>query len=151
MIQRIQSLFLLLSVITMSLMTMFPIAVLDVEGQLYTFHFFGFVLQETGEVVLPALPIAILTGFIILISLVSIFLFKKRNLQMRLCTYNIILMLGLIGFIAYYIYSNASELNAIISYSWAAIMPLISIVLTIMARGKIRKDELLVKSVDRIR
>ena len=98
MVQRIQSLFLLLSAIATGLMTFNPL--LDIEaanGESGILFANAVKSAGAGEVLLPCLPLLILICLITLISIITIFLYKKRMLQMRLTVYNMILMVGLIG------------------------------------------------------
>ena len=101
MIQRIQHFFLLLSAVSTGLMLFQPL--LGIESNSETGVMFADALKTAGagEVILPCLPLLILIGLITLISLGSIYLFKRRVLQMRLTVYNMILMAGLIG-LGYY-------------------------------------------------
>lgn len=84
------------------------------------------------------------------LSLVAIFLFKNRVLQMRLGSLNILLNILLIGYLIYCL----STLPGGFSNSEKGIglfVPFVSIVLLWIANRYIKKDEELVKSVDRFR
>ena len=154
MIQRIQTVYLFLSATLIFLIFMFPLAELLVsDNLLFIFRYRGiYELAENTEILtIQSLPLAILFGIIFLVNLISIFLFKNRMLQMRLSIFNIMLMLGSLGLAYYYIYIAFNELNTIVHYSFVAIFPIISAILTYMAFRKIKKDEKLVKSLDRIR
>jgi hypothetical protein len=78
------------------------------------------------------------------------FLYKKRMLQMRFNIFNSILLVALQGFIVYYI---ASFFNQEITFKFSiqSIFPVISLILSILAIRNILKDELLIKSLNRIR
>jgi len=133
---------------------MFPLAELLVgENPIFIFRYRGiYELADNAEMMtIKSLPLAVLFGIILIINLVSIFLFKNRMLQMRLSIFNIMLMLGSIGLAYYYIYIAFNELNATVHYSFTAIIPVISAILTYLAFRGIKKDEKLVKSLDRIR
>lgn len=96
---------------------------------------------------LATLAFFLLSAFI---SAATIFLFKNRKLQMRLNTVNIILNILLIGYLAY----SLSKLPGGLQGSEKGIgllVPFISIVLLVVANRFIKKDEKLVKSVDRFR
>ncbi|MEN8120285.1 MAG: DUF4293 domain-containing protein [Bacteroidota bacterium] len=154
MIQRIQTLFLFLSAVLIFLVFIFPLSELLVsENLIYIFRYRGiYELADNIEVLtIPSMPLAILFGVILIIGLISIFLFKNRMLQMRLSIINIMLMLGSLGLAYFYIYTAFNELGATVHFSFAAIFPLISAILTYMAFRGIKKDEKLVKSLDRIR
>lgn len=96
------------------------------------------------------MPLLLLFLFSAVLSLATIFLFKNRKLQIKLGLLNIILNILLVGYLAY----SLSNLPGGFSDSEKGIgllAPFISIVLLIIANRFIKKDEKLVKSVDRFR
>ena len=153
MIQRIQSLYLLGSFVLIGIMFFFPLAeLIDRDGQAYQFLYRGIpALSEGAPAVFLAYPVAILLTIIVLISLVTIFCFKKRVLQVRLTIFNMVCMLGAIGLIYYSINSQTKELDAIANYSFINAFPLVALVLSYLALRSIGKDEALIRSIDRIR
>jgi len=85
-----------------------------------------------------------------LLSLISIFNFKNRKFQFVLGRLNIILNFILLGFFVYQLLMPPGESN--ISEKGVGIfIPILSIVLLVLANKAIKKDEDLVKSVDRLR
>ncbi|MBQ6572383.1 MAG: DUF4293 domain-containing protein, partial [Alistipes sp.] len=90
-----------------------------------------------------------------IIPLVNIFLFKNRQLQIRLCAVELVLLIGSIIFAGLYYYlSNRmfAELEFHTQgFRIAMIFPLVSIILDYLAMRAIFHDEMLVKSLDRIR
>jgi hypothetical protein len=70
---------------------------------------------------------------------------------MKLCILNIILLLVSLGLIAFYVAVSFSKIEANVHYQIYALMPVIALILTVMAYNSIKKDEKLVKSIDRIR
>jgi len=152
MIQRIQTVFFFVITILMGSIFFFPYAELLVENeQIYTFNFNGLFLDGKEGFYLKTIPPIILLTIITLISFVSIFLYKKRILQMRINVINLVLMLGYLGLNYYYIKNFSSQLNGIISYNFIAIFPFISVILTYLAIRAVGKDEALIRSLDRIR
>ena len=154
MIQRIQSLYLLLAAVVIGLVFFFPFAELLVNKEfLFSFKYRGLYQLKDGQEVLSvaSIPLATLFSIILLISLITIFLYKKRGLQMRLCIINILLSIGSLGVVYYYIAVAFSEFDAIVHYKIFALMPIISAILTYLAYRGVRKDELLIISMDRIR
>lgn len=84
------------------------------------------------------------------LSLISIFSFKNRKFQFVLGRLNIILNFILLGFFVYQLLMPPGESN--ISEKGVGIfIPILSIVLLVLANKAIKKDEDLVKSVDRLR
>ena len=151
MIQRIQHFFLLLSAVSTGLMLFQPL--LGIESNSETGVMFADALKTAGagEVILPCLPLLILIGLITLISLGSIYLFKRRVLQMRLTVYNMILMAGLIGLGYYYARQGANEISGDIKLMFFSVMPIIAFIFSLLAWRGIRRDYLMLRAVERIR
>ena len=153
MIQRIQTLYLLIATVLMAVTLFCPIATFYAGDTTYTLEAFS--LSGGGES-----QSTIWMGIILVVGaflpLVTIFLFKRRQLQIRLCGAEMVVLLGAIAFIAiYYWLSVFNALDGVEidhrQFSWAAPMPLVSMVLTYLAGRAIFKDEMLVRSLDRIR
>lgn len=84
------------------------------------------------------------------LSIVTIFLFKNRKTQMKVTGFNILWNILLIGYLAY----SLTSLPGGFSDSEKGIglfAPFISILMLVIANRFIKKDEELVKSVDRFR
>ncbi len=150
MIQRIQTLYLLLVVILGTLLCFFsPVQFLTPEATEYVD------LQAFDK-----WPLAVLTLSIPLLALVTIFLFRKRLLQARLNIMNVILCLGYYALVSLYVGFVVKGYEAIHGMTladadwyitfWAA-MPMVNIVLLMMATRRILKDEALVRAADRLR
>ncbi|CAN5263112.1 DUF4293 domain-containing protein [soil metagenome] len=85
-----------------------------------------------------------------LLSLVTIFLFKNRKLQFVLGRINILLNFFLLGLFVYWSLSVPGEME-ISEKGIGMFVPVLSIVFLVLANKAIKKDEDLVKSVDRLR
>ncbi|MBO7457673.1 MAG: DUF4293 domain-containing protein [Paludibacteraceae bacterium] len=149
MIQRIQTIYLLLIVALGIALVWLPVVQLvSPEGtdlQVYE-------LSALGGVPLQGLwGLLVTTALIPLLALVDIFLYKKRILQARLNIFLAMLCLGYYGVLAIYIWQAklALEVDWHI-LPWAS-FPLVCFVLTLMATRRILKDEALVRAADRIR
>ncbi|HET7360300.1 MAG TPA: DUF4293 domain-containing protein [Salinimicrobium sp.] len=136
MLQRIQTIYLVLSAL--------------VSGGLI------FVLSlwqnEAGELIFADDKLVIFILFIVsaLLSFLAVFLFKKRKLQFVLGRINIILNLILLGLFVYWSLKLPGGVT-ISEKGIGMLIPVISIVLLVLANKAIKKDEDLVKSVDRLR
>ncbi|MCB4800166.1 DUF4293 domain-containing protein [Neotamlana laminarinivorans] len=95
------------------------------------------------------LYLALFLGSAIL-SVISIFMFKNRKTQFMLGRLNIILNFILLGFFVYQSLSISGE-TAVSKKGIGMLLPIISIVFLALANKAIKKDEDLVKSVDRLR
>ncbi len=152
MIQRIQSLFLLLSAIVTGLMVFKPLLNIEAaDGESGILFANAVKSAGAGEVILPCLPLLILICTITLISIITIFLYKKRLLQLRLTVYNMILMVGLIGLGYYFARQGANELAGSLNLVFYTIMPVIAFILSFLAWRGVRRDYLMLKAVERIR
>ena len=152
MIQRIQSLYLLVAAALMSLTLFMPIATFVVDGNTYELSAFALSCGDMSE---STLWMGVMLVMATLLPLVVIFLFKRRTLQVRLCAVEIVLLLGSLVMIGlyYWLTSRLFE-NLVVEHrqvGWGAPMPLVSLVLTALASRAIFKDEVLVRSLDRIR
>jgi hypothetical protein len=89
----------------------------------------------------------------IVVSWIAIFKFKKRLTQIKLGTLNSLLITGSLIYLAYLTYSAQSELlpNILGQYKLGFFMPVVALILNSIANRFIRRDEKLVRSVDRIR
>ena len=152
MIQRIQSLFLLLSAIATGLMTFNPLLNIEATNGESGILFANAVKSVgAGEVILPCSPLLILICLITLISLFTIFIYKKRMLQLRLTVYNMILMVGLVGLGYYFARQGANELAGSLKLAKFTIMPLIAFIFSLLAWRGVRRDYLMLRAVERIR
>ncbi len=136
MLQRIQTVYLLISALLI--------------GVLYIW--FPVILAKDGVVIInreEPLVIGLLFGSIAL-ALISIFNFKKRQLQFVINRLNIILNFLLLGVFVYRALTLSGE-TLVSEKGIGVLLPIISIVFLVMANKAIKKDEDLVKSVDRLR
>tara|TARA_R100001369_G_scaffold954_4_gene3165 strand:+ start:35906 stop:36316 length:411 start_codon:yes stop_codon:yes gene_type:complete len=84
------------------------------------------------------------------LSLISIFLFKNRKLQFVLGRINILINFFLLGVFVYWSLIVPGEME-ISEKGIGMFVPVLSIVFIVLANKAIKKDEDLVKSVDRLR
>ena len=153
MLQRIQTLYLLIVVIALALMFFFPVAQVNIpEGKIYEFFIYGISANGAGAKALSINWTSVaIVSILILNSLITIFMFKKRLIQVRLTILNIFMMLGSIFLLWYNISNQAETVEADVRYLMPMIIPIICIVLSYLAIRAIGKDESLIRSMDRIR
>ena len=155
MIQRIQTVYLLLAAVLMSLTLFLPLATIwqgDHEVVVKTWF-------ADGAVGFKA-PLPLYLGIILSIAtalpFVTIFLYKKRMAQIRICVSEIVLLLGSAAFIALYCYRLCEVLAEMMTdlnftLGFASLMPFVAIIFVVLAIRGIARDEALVRSLDRIR
>ena len=144
MIQRIQSIYLLISAIVSGGLIFLLNLWKDVDGN----SIFAKSLLVSDDWMLKMIPILFIGSAIL--SLSSIFQFKNRQLQFVLGRINILTNLILLGLLVYQSLNLSGE-TMVSEKGIGSALPIIAIILQVMANKAIKKDEDLVKSVDRLR
>jgi len=164
MIQRIQTLFLLGLIICMALLFVFPIwEKTDSEtGVKYALDIFYWQeLSKSSEAsnsweVINSKPTFYLAGLAVvscLVALISIFKYQKRLFQIKLGAVNAFVIMAYVATATYFIYTGESEIGyeARGVFKPGYFLPLAALLFNSLANRFIKKDENLVRSVDRIR
>jgi hypothetical protein len=137
MLQRIQSIYLLIAMIaTIVLPFLLPLWTLQNGKDFY------FMLD---------LNYVVLFGLSSTLSLLSIVSYKKRQNQFVIGRLNIILNLILLGLFVYRSLNLSGETVEVSEKGIGMFLPIVAIVFLVLANKSIKKDEDLVKSVDRLR
>ena len=158
MLQRIQTIFLFL-VITLLLSAMFfPIwvsaeeATGEVHKLMYSGHYHTLANGEIIKEMTPYAVLGILAIFSIILALVEILQFKNRVLQMKIGMANTFFLLINLSASLYFTYTEAAwVLSKELPYGLGIFLLMGAIVFNQLANKFIRRDENLVRSVDRIR
>ncbi len=88
----------------------------------------------------------------VLLAFVAIFMFKNRSLQKNMAWLGLLLSIVLIALEVYIANSYETDLNLKQSaWKFGAVMPLLMIIFFFLAIQGIRKDEKLIKSLERLR
>ena len=137
MLQRIQTIYLLLAFVVTGVLPFFiPLWTTD-GGTAYYFM--------RNQIYVIAF------GLSTTISLWSIISYKKRQNQFVIGRLNIILNLILLGLFVYRSLNVSGEAQVVSEKGIGMFLPIVAIVLLALANKAIKKDEDLVKSVDRLR
>lgn len=150
MIQRIQSLYLLIAAILLVATMLCPLAVLQIGDTILQYKVCGFYNGE--HVLFNTWGLLTFVSLSALLSIITIFLFKKRKLQVALCNINIAVIV--VTYITYGVYLNAGLNNLAATFlriDYGIALPFVAIILLVLAITRIKKDERLVRSLDRIR
>jgi hypothetical protein len=143
MIQRIQSIYLLLAtLISGGLIFIFNLWSSE-EQKMYVMD-----LLKEDSILLNGISFLFLLSAIL--SFVAIFLFKKRQLQFVVGRISILINLLLLGVLIYVSLMLPGEMK-ISEKGIGMFLPILAILLIVLANKAIKKDEDLVKSVDRLR
>lgn len=150
MIQRIQSLYLLAGVI-LSVAILFATIFYVTNGtETLVLGAFGVKNGNLEENIIPMIPVGVLAGMTIALQGYAIALFKNRKLQITIIRVSMFLTILLIGYLGFAYYNIVSLDLSVIPFVGALHAPLVVFANILAIRG-IRKDEALVKSVDRLR
>ncbi|WET01976.1 DUF4293 domain-containing protein [Flavobacterium sp. YJ01] len=136
MIQRIQTVYLILAFAVTGILMLFVPLWTTAAGKP-----FFFMQDQLYTVIL---------GLTTMLTIISIISFKKRQNQFVLNRLNIILNLILLGLFVYRSLNLSGEAE-VSEKGIGMFMPIVAIVLLVLANKAIKKDEDLVKSVDRLR
>lgn len=157
MIQRIQSLYLALAVISMCFALNAPLAEFTAGAVNVKMTALGY--ERFGQPTLPQpdhaihLPWGILALTIVLIALSAYILlqYKNRIKQIMLC--NVSVAVHVFYYITYIAYCYAFASREALHYSpgFYIILPVASLVFTLLARRGIKADEAKIRAADRIR
>ncbi len=98
----------------------------------------------------PSLLVAIV---ITVLPLIAIFMYKARGRQKSMVLFSMVATIGFIAMVLMRVsnFNNGTSAPGSGTYWIGAILPVLSFIFLIMALGGIRKDEKLVKSLDRLR
>jgi hypothetical protein len=161
MIQRIQSVFLFMIIVFTALYLAFPIWTSSPESEGTIFRLYSFFLYtgpsdnpETGTWTFWPYFISGAIGFFIIItSIVELLSYNKRMRQVKLGALNSVLLGAVIITSVVFITNNQDVWTAEIpgNFSIGIIFPVLAMICNVLANYFIRKDEKLVRSMDRIR
>jgi hypothetical protein len=152
MIQRIQTIYLVIVLILTSLMFLLPYGEILIGNDIYSFNFMHVSCPGkinagyNQEITFIGITLALAD----IISLATIFSYKKRPLQIKLCIGGILLQASILTIIYIYVFRLSAVLTTI-SYELTVFFPFLSVIFLFLAIKAIKKDEKLIRSIDRIR
>ena len=144
MIQRIQSIYLLIATV-LSGGLIFPLNLWITEQGT---EFFALDSLSSDNLVLASVFVLFMASS--LLTLITIFQFKKRQLQFVLGRLTILINFILVGILVYFAQNLSGEMQ-VSEKGIGLLIPIFTIVFVALANKAIKKDEELVKSVDRLR
>ena len=137
MLQRIQTIYLILALLIAGVLPFFlPLYTMGSGQQVYF---------------MQNMVYATLFGLSLALSLLSILSYNKRQHQFVINRLNMILNLILLGLFVYRSLNLSGETGMVSEKGIGMFLPIVVIVLLVLANKAIKKDEDLVKSVDRLR
>lgn len=144
MIQRIQSLYLLGASLLSGVIVLFTSFWLNSEGSLFNFTDF---FSSTNYLLLA---VGIMFYCSSLLSFVAIFLYQNRKKQLLFGRVNLVFNLLIIFILIFYLQSLPGESSVSVK-GIGLFIPIISFGFILLSNRAVKKDEELVKSVDRLR
>lgn len=152
MIQRIQSVYLLLVTILLVVTLCLPLGQFHAAAnglEAATFKALGVSLTDGGYQSTWGLFCILLLSAVI--SLATIFLFRNRMLQIRMVIFSSLLLIGFYIVFGVFLYFLLDEFQHGFGVGIALCLPLVSLILNYLAFRGIYADEVLVKSADKLR
>ena len=133
MLQRIQTLLLLAALALLLLVLFFPLIYLSEGTQIYCYE---------------SRPLLVLSVVGTLGLAATICLYKARMVQIRICIFTAVVLIGLQGWIGYYLFFDRIP-GA--TFSMISVFPVAAAILTLLAIRYIGRDEAIVRSYHRLR
>jgi prepilin signal peptidase PulO-like enzyme (type II secretory pathway) len=158
MIQRVQTIYLLLVAVFSALTSFFNLAIYTLNDELlFSYSIYAITPADGSEALQPGnwLPQTLLLTIVVLLSIFTISKYKNRKLQLKIGAINYLLLAAFI-ISSYFSIMNMSELLEMgdevkTIYHIGFYLPIVAVSFQFLANRGIKKDEELVKSVDRLR
>ena len=148
MLQRIQSVYLFLAAVLNAVCLSMPIAEIYSKGFLSSTLYNLWLVKGDGshEFSVTTVYFGILV-LAICITLATIFLYRKRRLQMKMCLVTVVVLLTYIVPLAVTVGQQYPDVKP----TYFAAFPVVALIFCLLAYMGIRKDDKLVRSADRLR
>ncbi len=155
MIQRVQSIFLMLIGVCMISMLFLPIwSKTGIEGEVAKLTAMNLTYQKQTQLnSIPTFYIGILCVISMMVAYTSLFSFKNRMLQIKLNMANSLVIISAMGCCAYLIATKGEVMisGAKGNMGFGVFMPAVALIFNMIANRFIWKDEKLVRSSNRLR
>lgn len=162
MIQRIQTLYMLAVAALVCVVIFVPMARFSSpEGdfEIMSYGMRTFAADDSGPTAEVAVSwwsvcSVVLLAVSALLPFVTVFLYKKRLLQIRLLAAECVLLFCSLFFAAYYLWTSFRELSSLSSdnyLTYTLLLVIAAFAFSVMALRAVGRDEALVRSLDRIR
>ncbi len=155
MIQRIQTIWLLLAATALISMLFLPIAtkeIVGIDSAIYTNGLHQILTSQTGSglTIQSFLPLMITNIALAVMAFVNIFNFKRRKFQKRVAILNIVFIGGFAFWCSVYAKKLPGGINGA-NFGVCAYLPALAILFLVLAIFGINKDERLIRSAERLR
>lgn len=151
MIQRIQTVYLLLVAVCAVVCLSMPVGHFHQDGiEVAEFYNLWLSMADGSKVFSPWAMFALLL-LVALVPFVAIFLFKRRMLQVRLSVFSGLILIGYYIVFGTFVYVFKSRYDADFTMNWTVAFPAVALILDYLAFRNIMKDELMIRSLNRLR
>lgn len=151
MIQRIQSVYLLVVTVLLIIAACSPVGQFVAADDVTTHVFKPLGVTMADGIFQSTWGLFGILLLSAIIDFCTIFLFKNRMLQVRMTVFSTILLVGYYIAFLVFVYILKDDLAASFRIGWTLCLPLISIILNYLAFRAILRDEVMVRAADRLR
>lgn len=147
-LQRIQSVYLLIAVILMVVFAFFPALTFQLGDREFVYG-----ALEAGKVGVTHIdPLMLMLVILIsLLAFIDIFLYKNLQRQMTVCFVDIIIGLAMLVAIGIQAYVIGNREGVIVNWQYYLAMPVLAIIFLMLAHHAISKDKKTLRDADRLR
>ncbi len=138
---------------TATLLLLFTLFTVIPAGQetTYAANFTGLIVNGWTSIKYFNLVSFVLTSLVTILSFVTIFLYKRRKLQIRLTIIGLLLMVAAIAAFGYMLWRQTDLMQATTQMRFWLILPIINLLCQYLAMRNIIKDDILVRASNRLR
>ena len=147
-IQRIQSIYLLIAVILMVVFAFFPALTFELADK--TVLYGALESGRAGSLHVNPLLITLII-LISLLALIDIFLFKNLQRQMTVCFVDIIIGLAMLVAICIHAFVVGNREGWAVNWQWYMLLPVLSIIFLMLAHKSMANDKKKLRDSDRLR
>lgn len=147
-IQRIQSIYLLIAVILMVVFAFFPALTFELADKTVLYG-----ALESGRAGSLHVNLLLITLIILisLLALIDIFLFKNLQRQMTVCFVDIIIGLAMLVAICIQAFVVGNREGWTVNWQWYMLLPVLSIIFLMLAHKSMSNDKKKLRDADRLR
>lgn len=147
-IQRIQTVYLIIAIILMVVFAFFPALSFELGGREFVYG-----ALETGKVGVTHFDplMLMLIVLISLLALIDIFLYKNLQRQMTVCFVDIIIGLAMLVAICIQAYMVGTRDGVTLTWQCYLALPVLSIIFLMLAHKSMSKDKKMLRDSDRLR
>ena len=147
-IQRIQTLYLIIAIILMAVFAFFPALTFELGGRQFVYG-----ALEAGKVGVTHIdPLMLMLVILIcLLAFIDIFLYKNLQRQMTVCFVDIIIGLAMLVAICIEAFVVSGKEGLTLTWQWYLALPILSIIFLMLAHKAMSRDKKMLRDADRLR